>query len=629
MTPQTQNPILTYRADIDGLRAIAVLSAIIFHINNQWLPGGFVGVDIFFVISGFLITTIISKQTSQGSFSYAEFYTRRIRRLMPVYFSVIFFVLAVGAVLLTANDLTKLEKSVRYASFFAANFFFSAEQDYFAIATNQMPLLHTWSLAVEEQFYFIWPIILLVILRLAPKYTVMAIIAFILASLSLGTYFALKETSASWNYYHLPARIGELLAGGLLAFYKPNIRFPQLFATAGILLIISSLLLLDTSSVFPGYNTIWPCLGAALIIYSGNDNKTTWVGKLLAIKPLVFIGLLSYSLYLWHWPILAFARYYNMTDTLPIEWVAICILTTFILAYLVWRYIEQPIRVKKLDFKQSFKKYYFTPLVLVIIATLTIKHTKGFLFDTEAPQLQKMVVDRIGCIGKLQSDCSIGSDNTALPVETVLYGDSHARHFSVMFDSIAKKDGWRLDFMGINGCPFLPSFNAFYDQNYSKCISLSDQIFSNFDSYSNIIMSTRWSLYLSSKNGHHYPEALKKHVVSLANSGKNVFLIKQVPEFKYDVYKAIKFKKGNNPQVKTTEADDLLEEIAAMSDRIHIIDLSDTLNQWENGAIAGKPGYMDSNHLNHYGQILLSNTDLDSKELIKLGKLVKATSPAK
>ncbi|EZP69679.1 Acyltransferase 3 [Sphingomonas paucimobilis] len=298
---------MQYRKDIDGLRAVAVLPIVMFHAGISRLAGGFVGVDIFFVISGFLITSIVSVEISQGRFSIATFYRRRITRIFPALFAMLLVVLIVGCATMLPLEVAALGRSAGAAAGFVSNIFFWFETDYFDAAAETKPLLHTWSLAVEEQFYILYPLLLILVARLWPDRLRLALWIVILSSLLAAAVVGFQSPTAS--FYLLPARAWELAIGGLVAaggfpkIARANLRNGASFIGLG--LIAAAVVLVRSDMPFPFPWALLPCLGAALLVAYGQDG---FVARLLSTAPLRAIGHISYSLYLWHWPIITFYR---------------------------------------------------------------------------------------------------------------------------------------------------------------------------------------------------------------------------------------------------------------------------------------------------------------------------------
>ena len=349
---------LAYRPEIDGLRAIAVLAVVLFH-AGLGVPGGFVGVDVFFVISGFLITSLILKELEAGSFSLVTFWERRARRILPAAVVTVLVTLVAGWVILTPFDFDVLAKSALSQVTFAANLFFWRSMNYFTGSAEEQPLLHTWSLAVEEQFYMVVPLVLLVAfrtrLRFSPAWLNALFVAAFAASLALS--IALLPTKPTATFYLLPTRAWELLAGSLVAAsVVPVISLGsaarEALCAVGLAAIIIPCFLYTKDTAFPGAAALPPCLGTALFIWAGNSQVTPrgrlpLLPALLSSRPVVFVGLISYSLYLWHWPLIAFSHY-KALEPLPLSGRVAVVVASALLAVLSWKYIESPFRVRRL-----------------------------------------------------------------------------------------------------------------------------------------------------------------------------------------------------------------------------------------------------------------------------------------
>ena len=358
-----------YRKEIDGLRAFAVLPVILYHAGFQWLSGGYIGVDIFFVISGYLITSIILKELDAGTFSIAHFYERRARRILPALFFILLVSLPFAYFLLLPFELKDFGKSIISVIGFASNILFWQESDYFSEGAELIPLLHTWSLAVEEQFYVFFPLILMLFWALGKRGLVVIIGLIALASLGLTEWGWRHFPEA--NFYLIPTRAWELMIGSLSAFYLyyrdptllRNTFIEQAGSFIGLVLIIASILFLDKSIPFPSLYALAPTLGAAFIIIFTTPNTLAY--RILALPIFVGIGLVSYSAYLWHQPLFVFTRIAGIEE--PALWVfALLTLITFALAYLTWRFVEAPFRNKKnFTRKQIFTASFITSLIFV------------------------------------------------------------------------------------------------------------------------------------------------------------------------------------------------------------------------------------------------------------------------
>ncbi|MFM7182294.1 MAG: acyltransferase family protein, partial [Verrucomicrobiales bacterium] len=342
---------MSYRPEIDGLRAIAVLAVVLYH-AGLGCSGGFVGVDVFFVISGYLITSLILKDIERGTYSLAEFWERRSRRIIPALFVVILATLLAGGGILLPADYSDLGESAIAQTFFGANIHFWLDSGYFAEPSAEKPLLHTWSLAVEEQFYLLVPLVFWGILRNSgTRSKNRALILFFFAFLlSFALSVVRVRTNPSSTFFLLPTRAWELLMGSVLAMLPAGaMRAPhwirETICALGIGLILWSVFAYTESTLFPGISALPPCLGAAFVIWS-NTGTTTRCSSILRTRPVVFVGLISYSLYLWHWPLFAYATYW-FGSHVPLSVRLSLLLAGFVLAILSWRYVETPFRARK------------------------------------------------------------------------------------------------------------------------------------------------------------------------------------------------------------------------------------------------------------------------------------------
>lgn len=336
-----------HRADIDGLRTVAVLPVVAFHIGLHAARGGFIGVDVFFVISGFLITQLIFEEIGSDRFSIFAFYERRIRRILPALLAALLAVYLLGLGYCLPGDLVDLSKSLIAAALSASNIYFWLGSGYFDHEAISKPLLHTWSLAVEEQFYVFWPVFLFLGHRFLRKRLILATVILSALSLAASAVGAFKFPSAT---FYLPfTRFWELSLGGLLALgavpWILGTVARNILAAVGLLLITASVLLIKSNMPFPGLLALPPCLGATMIILAGRDGDTL-VGRLLSLRPMVFIGLISYSLYLWHWPITVFQKNYGflLSGLSEPQTKLLIVGTSIAAAFVSWKFIEMPFR---------------------------------------------------------------------------------------------------------------------------------------------------------------------------------------------------------------------------------------------------------------------------------------------
>ena len=354
---------VNYRAEIDGLRALAVLPVILFHAGFSWFSGGYVGVDVFFVISGYLITTIIIAELAEGRFSLTVFYERRARRILPALFFVMLFSTLFALLWLAPSELKDFGQGLIAVSTFWSNVLFWQQSGYFETAAELNPLLHTWSLAVEEQFYIFFPLLLLLAWRISLKFVCLMLVVIFVLSISAAQWGVYQSPSAA--FYLLPMRAWELLIGSAIALY---LRFNrpldsrlanEAISLLGLAMVVFAIVAFDQTTPFPGVYAVLPTLGTALLILCATPSTT--VCKVLSLKPLVALGLISYSAYLWHQPVLAFARYRLSADLPDFLLLALCLLAVA-MAWLSWRYVEQPFR----DKDRFSQKFIFQTSVLVI-----------------------------------------------------------------------------------------------------------------------------------------------------------------------------------------------------------------------------------------------------------------------
>ena len=333
---------MKYRAEIDGLRALAVIPVVFFHAGFHLFKGGFVGVDIFFVISGYLITTIIIEQIESNQFNILSFYERRARRILPALYLVMFVCILFSWIWMLPNQMKDFSQSLVAISLFASNFLFWFESGYFDVLSEEKPLLHTWSLAVEEQYYIFFPIFLILVWRYG-KNKVFWLIFLLCVSSFILSEWAWRNKATTANFFLMPSRMWEILIGSITAFIvqKNGVQKNNILAIIGLGAILISIFIYDSSTPFPSVYTLLPVFGVALIILYAN--KETLVAKILSLNFFVSLGLISYSTYLWHQPIFAFARIRLLDDPSKKLMISLIFLS-IILAYLSWKYVEKPFR---------------------------------------------------------------------------------------------------------------------------------------------------------------------------------------------------------------------------------------------------------------------------------------------
>ena len=376
---------MKYRAEIDGLRALAVLPVILFHAGFEWFSGGFVGVDIFFVISGYLITTIIISEMAEDKFSIVNFYERRARRILPALFFVMIMCLPFAILWLAPSDLKDFGQSLISTATFSSNILFWWERGYFGTAIEFKPLLHTWSLAVEEQYYIFFPIFLLLSWKLGIKKLLLLLIIIFLISLSLAhiaSVYGVFDRIITGSFYLIPTRAWELLIGVFIAFYFKyfQVNIPQIanqiLSLIGFGMIIFSIVFFDKETPFPSLYTLIPTIGTALLIVSAKPN--TIMHRFLSIKYVVFIGLISYSAYLWHQPMFAFTKHRFSNEISDFLIIFLCLSSLF-LAYISWRWIEKPFRKKNKITQKGIFNFSIAGIMTFIFLGSILSFNDGFL----------------------------------------------------------------------------------------------------------------------------------------------------------------------------------------------------------------------------------------------------------
>ncbi|MEZ2128899.1 MULTISPECIES: acyltransferase family protein [unclassified Sinorhizobium] len=470
---------LPYRADIDGLRAIAILPVVLYHAKIPGFAGGFVGVDVFFVISGFLMASLIGGEIARGEFSLLRFYERRIRRIFPALFAMLALTAVVAWFLFMPVELEYFAESIRAAALFFSNIQFKTESGYFDIGAEMKPLLHTWSLAVEEQFYILFPLLLLALGRLDRRRTAAALIGLFVLSFAASAWYVFASPVSA--FYLSQFRAWELLLGAILALgvvpapSRPFVR--QALAALGIALIALAVFVYDERTPFPGLAALVPCLGAGLIIHAGagaDRQFPTPIGRALQAPALVFIGLISYSLYLWHWPLIVFTRYITGHDLTPVEGGAI-VIASIALATISWHFIERPFRGHG-GFSRRLP-LFATAAAVTAIAVAFGSHVIGEagVPDRLPPSVQKVYDatydnSRFGgpdCFietdgtGPTQADvragrfCELGRKGAANPAFLV-WGDSHSGAMAPAIDVAASEAGVTGLLAAHASCPPLP-----------------------------------------------------------------------------------------------------------------------------------------------------------------------------
>ena len=645
---------LSYRPDIDGLRAVAVVPVVLYHFRVPGFGGGFVGVDVFFVISGFLITSLIFGEMHAGEFSILRFYERRVRRIFPALFTVVAATLAVGVLVFFPRDLLRLAESAIATALFASNFDFWLQSGYFDVGADLKPLLHTWSLAVEEQFYLVFPALLRLLHTRRRRSLLSFVVALAVVSFGLSLWAVSRHPSAA--FYLAPYRTWELMLGAILALGE----FPQpkshlaadALSLTGLAAIGWAVFGFSETTPFPGANALFPCLGAAALIYSGATKGTICRG--LATRPLVFVGLISYSLYLWHWPIHVYSTYVSSAVS-SWAWRLALIALSFGLAILSWRFVEQPFRRRGTFSRRAIFRYgaSATAATLVLSALPFAVHGLPQRFP---PSVQRIIAEaddieprRHECFNRSAEDvaqgriCTIGDPKAPAP-SFLLWGDSHGDALLPAVDAAAARAGRKGLFVGHGRCPPLLHLSL-SDEPTGRCAELNETAFrlAQRTEIKEVILVARWAYYdqgngygpdasevrrlidldppaTPDKSQHaSFARILERTVLSLLKAGKKVFIVAPVPEPGFDVPETLArdalYGAGQHQTLAT--ADYRRRDAFVLSDLgklqakfgVSIIDPAAALCSSNTCALQreGKPLYVDHHHLSVFGAMQIAS----------------------
>ncbi len=635
----------SYRPDIDGLRALAVLAVVLFHYRVPGFAGGYVGVDVFFVISGFLITGLILKQRGEGRFSLRNFYERRIRRIFPALFALLAVATIAAAILFFPVSFARFGKSLLATAFFASNFEFWREAGYFDVAGDQKPLLHLWSIAVEEQFYLVFPALLLLIGSWVRWRLAAATLAIFIVSLAVSIWCTRHAPTA--GYYLLPSRMWELMLGALLAIGAvavPDFGHWRSIACAGGLAMMGyAVFAFNRSTPFPGAAALVPCAGTALVIAAG---ESSLVNRVLRLKPIVFVGLISYSLYLWHWPVYVFARAALFRAPTAVETAGLIALS-LALAILSWRYVEQPFRSRHFRWPRPalFRGAGIAMAATAACAVLLV-FDQGFP-QRFSPEIRAILAEasdhepRIGeCFGLTADDvrngrlCPLGAN--VQQASFLLWGDSHADALIPAVQSVAKRLGRAGLFAGTDSCPPLLGVKR---ADTAKCAAFNDAVakIATSKSIREVILEARWAknaegssfgqeppdrvrLYDDISPGRTERETrdvfyrgLNRTVAALTRAGKRVILVASVPEVGFPVPAVLARARLADPNAKLTTSATVYRErqkfvfwaFAQMRQRYGAQIIYPDRVLCKAGAcriaLNGRPLYRDAHHLSVFG----------------------------
>ncbi|MBW7850475.1 MAG: acyltransferase [Rhodospirillales bacterium] len=611
------------RSDIEGLRGVAVLSVMFFHWQVPYFGGGFVGVDIFFVISGYVITQVILRDMRNGNFSIAEFIDKRVRRIFPALFLMMFLAYPFAIWLLLPGELKSFGQSFAAMAIMSSNVFFQKTAGYFAAQADVLPLLHTWSLSIEAQYYLVVPFLIQIAYRvLSPSWQGPAFTVLALASFALSVWAVANFQSAA--YYLLPSRGWEFLIGAVLAFGWPAVfgkrALREAAALAGLVMIAAAILSYSEATPFPGAAALLPCLGAALIILAGRDGGAV-VSRMLSGRLMVYVGAISYSLYLWHWPIITFLR--DCLFIPPAPWqtgfqIAACLL----IAHLSWRYVELPFRTLQGPLVRRRLSLAATVCLVAGLLGMWASLANGWpgRVASEVLALAAYAEDynprRIACHTAqelpiaLDRLCRYGAD--ARP-RMAAWGDSQGIELAAGIGALAEKQGQAILGIAYPGCPpvlgrGLPKDCPSHNEEILKYLERETTI-------STVFLVGRHSYYVNrwQSDRDDYRDRLHATVQRLAATGKTVVLIYPLPNFSKNVPAAAarSLMQGRDPESLTVSVEkyhrtngwvvEALDSIEAP--RLARIRLGDHLCAHGRCRFvaAGQPLFFDSNHLSLSG----------------------------
>jgi peptidoglycan/LPS O-acetylase OafA/YrhL len=640
-TPVTVSP--GYRADIDGLRALAVLVVILFHARVPGFGGGYVGVDVFFVISGYLITRLLTgwSPSSPGA-CLKTFYIRRGRRILPALLVTSIATAAVASVLLLPGSLAEFGRFLAASSLFVSNLAAWREGDYFSTEDYQ-PLIHFWSLAVEEQFYFAYPLLLLLLTRYLPRHRLLVLNALAVTSFAVCVWASYHKANS--NFFLAPTRAWELLLGSVIALRGESWRVSkltrELLSVLAVLALALAVLLYDGQLPYPGLATLVPCAATAILIAT-NGERATLVGKLLCLPPLVFTGLVSYSLYLWHLPILKFVNYYDFQGVDAVE-LAGSLVAIYALATLSWKVIEKPIRAKV--FLTSDRTFLLTTgavSAVLLAAGLALWVSDGLPQRFDEVDVPRGFMDegRGGCVN-LPSEriasgslCSYGPQTATAP-RALVWGDSHALALLPAYKQLAGAYDMRVYYAAGPNCrPLLGVTNGgFYPRIQRRCASFNHAVAGAIEQLNPrlVILNARWidkDENLALDGGVAPPHgtskfrfALEQTVRHIAAPGRSICVVLDVPTFKYHVPQALvvaRIRGLSSDFLRLSRAEALQQfegperdfHIAAQEHLLTTVDPKDVLcrSGWCAFRSDRSVLYGDSHHLSTEGALLLVST---------------------
>lgn len=608
----TNNPL---RRDIQGLRALAVLGVMLFHFNAGWLPGGFAGVDIFFVISGFIITNLIFND--QKSFSWLDFYWGRIRRIVPAYLATLALTTTVAAIVFVPSDFGDYWQSLKSALLFASNRHFTNFGDYFAPKSSELPLLHMWSLAIEMQFYMLLPFVLVFV----PRHRLSMVCLFgIFSGFFSIFYWAHSHGADAYWYFSLWVRVPEFLLGVYLASkgaQPKSLRLSTMLGMVGIVLITIGFFVCQKENFFYG-NVLLPCLGATLVIASRGAGMP-W----LSGSNLVWLGDLSFSFYLWHWPVLAFMRYVLQEHSLTLENAVVFLGITGFLSGISWRFIELPCRTMVLQ-RSLLSRRAGVALLFAIAPLLIAKQVNATFVTPQDVSLNRYADSDLICHGKIVGNCIRGKER--IKPTTLVIGDSHAAELNLFFDEIGQSAGSAFKVVTASSCIPIKNFDVDRIPDWARkdCKAQIGHVKQLLPEFKTVVVAGMWSYQLKSKK---FVQAFNSFLEDSRKNGQHVVVLAQLPMLNANPIRVERLRKlGYISQLHKMSIVDLaneqLNQITKPYGNVNYINFSDADLFVDLPFYAGQLIYFDAHHLNEVGAVRYAQIagpqfhDLDKYEVV-------------
>ena len=534
-----------YRKDIDGLRAIAAALVLLYHFKFSLISGGYIGVDIFFVITGFVMSNLLLKQFTTGTFSFIDFYNKRIKRLIPAFLFVSFVTFFLISPIYMDEEYYSFSKSWLFSLVGYSNIYYMQEfAKYFAPDAETQPLLHTWSLSVEFQYYLIWPPLLFIAYKFLNKKAAIWLFLAIWA-VAFGYSVYRVETTPDAAYYLLTTRLFELLLGAGLAMFGNHLpRVDKIVANIlmlfGLVMIFASAMLLTKSDPFPSYNALWPVLGTGLIIYSGLNDNNFALGKVLGSRPMVYLGALSYSIYLWHWPLVAILNYQLIELTLINQ--LLLMAASLIMGWVSYTFVESRLRYTTWSLKKTLVILILLPAIVIwaVQATIRIADDISFRIPESKRELYKIInqqnagdifdacFDGDAANFDTSAQCRLGAAvaYNGKP-DAVLLGDSHATSMAGFIEELSKDRGITTLQVTKASTPFITAEDSQEGLGDNRKILRNKALQDYLTGQSTtVFLSGWWTSYLGNNN---FPRYLKNITAWLLEYGHNVVFIEDAP----------------------------------------------------------------------------------------------------